>query len=401
MSAFDEYAEWLRIPAGRRPPSHYELLGLTEFESDSEIIYQAAMERMGIVRRYHLGEHGAEAVRLQTEISRALDCLKDAHEKRLYDLGLRAPIEPLHAPVPNSVGAPQPRTSLSSLTRGTETSPVARPQTKGDKGPSRRSSGGLVVGLAFGVLALLIGFWAFVIFRVPTSEGTLVVQVNEPEPELYVDGEEVTVLWQNGGVKAEVAVKPGTRKIELRKNGFRGFGEEVPLENRGRTVLVARLEPNAAKPPPEVASAVDVSQRVTDKKGDSARPSSAGMAQDNPSSDSDVPALSESATSPASATPAIDPSIALAPAASDLSITLAPTASDRSITLSVVNLMSSEHLTRHRLDDENSQRTLEGFIKLLDPAKVYFYQSDVDSFMGYRNELGCTRPTIRNSWKCT
>ena len=48
-----------------------------------------------------------------------------------------------------------------------------------------------------------------------------------------------------------------------------------------------------------------------------------------------------------------------------------PTASDRSITLAVVNLLRSEQLTRHPLDDEISHRTVKGLIKMLDPMKVY------------------------------
>ena len=64
-----------------------------------------------------------------------------------------------------------------------------------------------------------------------------------------------------------------------------------------------------------------------------------------------------------------------------------PTASDRSITLSVVNLMRTEHLTRHPLDNEISERTMKGFIKTLDPMKVYFYQADVDGFMKLEDDL--------------
>ncbi|HVX10205.1 MAG TPA: carboxy terminal-processing peptidase [Pirellulales bacterium] len=64
-----------------------------------------------------------------------------------------------------------------------------------------------------------------------------------------------------------------------------------------------------------------------------------------------------------------------------------PTASDRSITNAVVTLMRNEHLTRHPLDDEISRRTAKGFIKLLDPMKVYFYQSDIDKFMTYEKDL--------------
>lgn len=64
-----------------------------------------------------------------------------------------------------------------------------------------------------------------------------------------------------------------------------------------------------------------------------------------------------------------------------------PTASDRSITISVVDLMRRQHLSRHPLDDEIAQRTAKGFIKMLDPTKYYFYQSDVDAFLAKQDEL--------------
>ena len=50
-------------------------------------------------------------------------------------------------------------------------------------------------------------------------------------------------------------------------------------------------------------------------------------------------------------------------------------------------LMESKHLSRHRLDDEISQRALDTFIKELDPLKLFFYQSDVDEFMTQQNQL--------------
>ena len=33
---FDPYSEWLGLPAGRRPPTYYELLGLAAFESNPQ-----------------------------------------------------------------------------------------------------------------------------------------------------------------------------------------------------------------------------------------------------------------------------------------------------------------------------------------------------------------------------
>ncbi|HEV3341564.1 MAG TPA: carboxy terminal-processing peptidase [Pirellulales bacterium] len=64
-----------------------------------------------------------------------------------------------------------------------------------------------------------------------------------------------------------------------------------------------------------------------------------------------------------------------------------PTSEDRRITISVVNLLRMEQLTRQPLDDKISQRTVKGFLKMLDPMKVYFYQGDVDGFMSYEKDL--------------
>jgi formylglycine-generating enzyme required for sulfatase activity/serine/threonine protein kinase len=166
--------------------------------------------------------------------------------------------------------APEVRRSLPPAPREAQAPPVTLPSrpapktiqkagTTGEEG--KRRAGGVVVSVAFGLLAIILGFWAVVVFRVSTAEGVLIVQVNEPDAELFVDGERVTVTWQNGGLKAEVGVKPGTRKVELKKDGFCAYGQEVLLEDRGRTVLVARLEPNPSTTPPQPDPAVDLSQQ--------------------------------------------------------------------------------------------------------------------------------------------
>ncbi len=66
---------------------------------------------------------------------------------------------------------------------------------------------------------------------------------------------------------------------------------------------------------------------------------------------------------------------------------VAPGPSDRHITLAVTALLNRQHLSRHPLDKEISERCLTTFLKALDPMKVYFYQSDVDDFMKHRDEL--------------
>ena len=64
-----------------------------------------------------------------------------------------------------------------------------------------------------------------------------------------------------------------------------------------------------------------------------------------------------------------------------------PSAKDRQITLTVRILMTRQHLTKHKLDDEISQRALVTFLKALDPMKLYFLQSDIDEFDAKKNDI--------------
>ncbi len=66
---------------------------------------------------------------------------------------------------------------------------------------------------------------------------------------------------------------------------------------------------------------------------------------------------------------------------------LTPTPNDRHITLAVKSLLERQHLSRHPLDKEMSERCLKTFLKSLDPMKVYFYQSDIDNFNQHKDEL--------------
>jgi len=58
----------------------------------------------------------------------------------------------------------------------------------------------------------------------------------------------------------------------------------------------------------------------------------------------------------------------------------APNDDDRRIALAVAQLMRSQHMSKRPLDDEISKRFLDRFLKMLDPMKVYFTQTDIDHF---------------------
>jgi len=52
MAAFDPYRKWLGIPPEEQPPDHYRLLGIARFESDPDVISNAADRQMVHVRSY-------------------------------------------------------------------------------------------------------------------------------------------------------------------------------------------------------------------------------------------------------------------------------------------------------------------------------------------------------------
>lgn len=96
--SFDPYDEWLEISLGSGPPSYYDLLGLAEFEPAPERIREAGLQRMAHVRRFQLGQHGAEAIRLLGELALAFDCLSTPERKAAYDAELLAAQRSLAAP---------------------------------------------------------------------------------------------------------------------------------------------------------------------------------------------------------------------------------------------------------------------------------------------------------------
>jgi formylglycine-generating enzyme required for sulfatase activity len=159
-------------------------------------------------------------------------------------------------PKPANVWESLTERSIESIgPRKSGTVPRLRAATAGERtAPKKWLMGG---GIGVGVLLLaLLGMWAGGVFKVKTKDGILVVEVNEPNPDVFVDGEKMTVSWDNGGKKAEIRVKPGTRKVEVRKDGFSVDGKELTFKDGDQEIFTARLLPEkgvakADAPPPE------------------------------------------------------------------------------------------------------------------------------------------------------
>ncbi len=65
----------------------------------------------------------------------------------------------------------------------------------------------------------------------------------------------------------------------------------------------------------------------------------------------------------------------------------APSTKNRQIALMVRGIVSAQHLTQHKLDDEISERALDMFIDRLDPMKLYFLKDDIEAFSAKKREL--------------
>jgi hypothetical protein len=100
---FDPYHRWLGIPPDEQPPNHYRLLGLTLFEDNSDVIWDAAERQMAHVRTYQLGPHVELSQQILNELAAAKVCLFDPAKKTAYDARLRSRAEqtpPSAAPGP-------------------------------------------------------------------------------------------------------------------------------------------------------------------------------------------------------------------------------------------------------------------------------------------------------------
>lgn len=84
----DVYKEWLGIPEGNRPPNHYELLRLVQFEDDPEKVRAHYKKLNGHVRKFSTGQYMVQSQDLMNEMAKAMLCLTDPERKREYDEGL-------------------------------------------------------------------------------------------------------------------------------------------------------------------------------------------------------------------------------------------------------------------------------------------------------------------------
>ncbi|MEZ6062322.1 MAG: hypothetical protein R3C19_18425 [Planctomycetaceae bacterium] len=88
MSDIDVYKEWLGIPEGERPPDHYTILRLVQFEDSVEKIRENYRKLNAHVRKYATGQYLKRSQELLNELAKAMLCLTDPDAKHEYDESL-------------------------------------------------------------------------------------------------------------------------------------------------------------------------------------------------------------------------------------------------------------------------------------------------------------------------
>jgi formylglycine-generating enzyme required for sulfatase activity len=114
LDRFDPYHRWLGIRPEDQPPNHYRLLGLSPWESDCEVVRDAADRQMAHVRTYQLGPNSALSQQVLNELGAAAACLLDPQKKAAYDAILRREMDSAQRP-PGPPPPPSPPPPSSPL----------------------------------------------------------------------------------------------------------------------------------------------------------------------------------------------------------------------------------------------------------------------------------------------
>ena len=146
--SFDPYHQWLGIPPAEQPPNYYRLLGVGVFESNPDVISNAADRQMAHIKTFQMGQHVADSQRLLSEVVTARTCLLNNESRAAYDLQLQssAPRPAKSEPIP--VAVPEISTSVPS-----------------EQKPRRNSSQKFIVAAGVVAIALVVLVVASIIFR--------------------------------------------------------------------------------------------------------------------------------------------------------------------------------------------------------------------------------------------
>jgi formylglycine-generating enzyme required for sulfatase activity/serine/threonine protein kinase len=132
---------------------------------------------------------------------------------------------------------------------GQSTSPSMAPQLQpAATTPALWKNRGLLIGGGVAVLLLGVALWAVVQFRYSTPNGVLVVKIDHPDVQVFVDDEQKMILSRPNDDIIEVQVPDGNHVLKVTKGGFQTYTTAFSVKSGGRKIIEVELEQKPVKP---------------------------------------------------------------------------------------------------------------------------------------------------------
>jgi hypothetical protein len=113
------------------------------------------------------------------------------------------------------------------------------------------------------VVSVLAVVLAALVVYIKMDQGTLVLQINQPDVTVTIDGKRGTVRSPRDRINVVV----GPHQLEVVKDGFKTFTQDFEVAHGGRVEIAAWLEPIPAGPPLTVPSAVTSPPQLSNSAG--------------------------------------------------------------------------------------------------------------------------------------
>jgi hypothetical protein len=127
----------------------------------------------------------------------------------------------------------------------------------------------LIPAVAAAAVLLGLGVWGIVV-SLRTADGTIVVTVNEPGAEVFVDGALIMVTRPGDPEPITIRKPAGEHLLEIRKGGFTAESVKLTLAAGGREPVIVDLRPDvvpdAPKPPAPQPAPKGVEPRFEEPK---------------------------------------------------------------------------------------------------------------------------------------
>jgi serine/threonine protein kinase/Leucine-rich repeat (LRR) protein len=135
--------------------------------------------------------------------------------------------------------APPHTSHVQKKTKKAAPSKIAKKVAPSKSGKDNKK---LILG-AVGAGFLGVAILAAVIFKLRTKDGTLVVEVNQPDAVVRVlDADGKVEISQKGGKgPISISVDPGKHRLKVEKDGFKFFAKDFEMESGGTASIKANL----------------------------------------------------------------------------------------------------------------------------------------------------------------